>query len=169
MWKRSKDSRTDYRFYAHVLIISGAISVVACRDRVGLKFTSNSASHSQMNPSSSSHYSGFQLINRLRTLGEINKRTRYNGVFSMNNMISHTMNSVTSFLKQFRLERLFVVVLAGFLLLVNTACSSDNSVLLATLTRFVLPMHATLPQVLTKARDRIKESFTIPFSPARVE
>jgi len=45
----------------------------------------------------------------------------------MKNMISHAMNSVASFLKQFRLERLLVVVLAGFLLLVNTACSSDNS------------------------------------------
>ncbi|MGA7934898.1 MAG: hypothetical protein WCA35_15235 [Kovacikia sp.] len=44
----------------------------------------------------------------------------------MNNLVSNTLSNVISFCKQLRLERFFIAALAGFLLLVNTACSQTS-------------------------------------------
>ncbi|UBF24291.1 hypothetical protein K9N68_21615 [Kovacikia minuta CCNUW1] len=45
----------------------------------------------------------------------------------MNNFVSNTVSNAISFVKNLRLERLFIVALAGFLLLVNTACSQTTA------------------------------------------
>jgi ElaB/YqjD/DUF883 family membrane-anchored ribosome-binding protein len=54
------------------------------------------------------------------------KQTHNKKEYFMTNLVFGTVNTVISFFKQLRLERIFIVAMAGFLLLVNTACSQTS-------------------------------------------